>query len=236
MTRALAATLLAVLCAVPASAQSRRFMAPADDAPMISLRPFVDVRAEAFTATETFDAIFGETVAPFWGGGLQVVAWRGRIYGEVGASRILKENGELVGERAFVNNGEVHRLGIPLRSRIKPLEVTGGYRFNVSRRLVPYVGAGVGRYQYTEESDFAVASENVDVTHSGFVFQAGAEVRLHRWIGVAFDGRYAHVPGILGTGGVSQELAGGSGATARTSPSERDLGGWSAGVKLAVGR
>jgi len=225
--------MLAALClAAPASAQTRPFNAPADDAPVISLRPFVDVASETFTAAKTFDALFGLSNAPFWGGGLQVVVWRGRIYGEVGASRILKKNGELVGQRAFVSGGQAYPLGIPLRSTIKPLEIVGGYRFNLWRRVVPYVGVGVGSYRYTEESDFADPSENVDATHRGFLFQGGAEVRLHRWVGVAVDAHYSHVPGILGSGGVSQQFADGP----PSSPKERDLGGWTARVKVVVGR
>jgi hypothetical protein len=225
--------MLAALClAAPASAQTRPFTAPADDAPAISLRPFVDVASETFTAAKTFDAVFGTTSARFWGGGLQIVVWRGRIYGEIGASRILKKNGELVGQRAFVSGGQAFGLGIPLRSTIKPLEITGGYRFNVSPKLVPYVGGGVGSYRYTEESDFADPSEKVDMTHRGFVFEGGAEVRLHRWVGVAVDAHYSHVPGIFGTGGVSQQFAEGP----PLSPKERDLGGWAARLKVVVGR
>ena len=95
--------------------------------------PFVDVGIEQFTAAKTFDAVFGETASPLWGGGLQVALWRGRVYAELGASRLLKKNGELVGERAFVSGGTPYRLGIPLRSTIKSFELVGGYRFNVSR-------------------------------------------------------------------------------------------------------
>jgi hypothetical protein len=210
---------LALAVAAPASAQygggSHWYNAPAD-VPPITLRPFLDVSAEAFTAAKTFDAVFGNRSAPFWGGGLQVLAWSGRVYGELGASRLLKKNSELVGERAFVADGVPYRLGIPLRSKIKPFEVVVGYRFNVWPRLIPYVGAGLGNYRYTEKSDFADPSENVDLEHRGYIFQTGAEVRVHRWIGVAADAHYTRVPGILGVNGVSQQFAADSQATHRT--------------------
>jgi hypothetical protein len=226
---------VALSVAVPASAQtgSHWYNAPAD-VPQITLRPFLDVSTHTFTASKTFDAVFGERSAPFWGGGLQVVVWRGRVYTELGASRLLKKNGELVGERAFVSDGVAHGLGIPLRSTIKSLEFVAGYRFNVSPWVIPYVGAGLGNYHYTEESDFADPSENLDVEHRGSIFQAGAELRVHRWIGVAGDAHYTRIPGILGVAGVSQQFAADT-QNSRASR-EKDLGGWAVRLKVAVGR
>jgi hypothetical protein len=226
---------LALSVAAPASAQSGShwYDAPAD-VPQIALRPFLDIGAQAFTAAKTFNAVFGDRSAPFWGGGLQVVVWRGRVYGDIGASRLLKKNGELVGERAFVNEGVAYQLGIPLRSTIKSFEVVGGYRFNVTPRVIPYVGAGFGNYHYTEQSDFADPAENLDVEHVGYIFQAGAELRLHRWIGVAGDAHFTRVPGILGEGGVSQQFATDTSVSSRAR--EKDLGGWAVRLKVAVGR
>jgi hypothetical protein len=229
--------LMALAVAAPAAAQtggSHWYSAPAD-VPQITLRPFIGISAEAFTAAKTFDGVFGSRSAPFWGGGLQVVVWRGRVYLELGASRLLKKNGELVGERAFVNDGVAYRLGIPLRSTIKPFEVVGGYRFNVSPRVIPYVGAGAGNYRYTETSKFADPSENLDVKHQGYIFQAGAELRVHRWIGVAGDAHFTRVPGILGVGGVSQQFVTDTQSTSHAAR-EKDLGGWAVRLKVAVGR
>jgi len=228
--------LVLLTTSAPASAQSGShwYDAPAD-VPPITLRPFLDISAEAFTASKTFDAVFGSRSAPFWGGGLQVVAGHGRIFAEIGASRLLKKNGELVGQRAFVSDGVAYGLGIPLRATIKPIEVVGGYRFNVSPRVVPYVGAGVGHYRYTEQSDFADPSETVDTAHVGGIFQAGVELRLHRWFGVAGDAHYTHVPDILGVSGVSQQFAA-STPTNSNAAREKDLGGWAVRLKVVVGR
>jgi hypothetical protein len=220
--------------AAPAVAQSRWF-GPADDVPAISIRPFLTISDERFTAANTFEAVFGQSTAPFWGGGVQVVVLSGRVYAELGASRILRKNAELVGERVFRKEGATFHLGIPLRSTITPFEFTAGYRFNVWHALVPYVGAGVGSYHYTEESDFSDPSENLDVKHNGFVFQTGAEYRAHSWVRIAGDVRFTRVPGILGTGGVSQVLAT-EGGTGVQPSHEKDLGGWTVGLKVAVGR
>jgi outer membrane protein W len=205
-------TLLALVVtagtAAPAAAQT----------PSLSIRPFVMGTEESFAAVETFKAAFGRSYEPFVGGGVQVVLFD-RYYVEVGASRLKQ-----TGQRAFLSGGQVYRLGIPLTATLTPVEVTGGYRFHLSPRIVPYVGAGLGSYAYKETSDFADPSENVDTRHTGFVVHGGAEFRLHRWIGVGADVQYTHVTGILGQDGVSKDAG------------ESDLGGVAARFKVIVGR
>ena len=202
---------LGLALAAPASAQ---------DEPSISIRPFFLATDQSFAAVDTFDAAFGKTYFPFFGGGGQVV-FKGTFFVEVTASR-FQENGE----RSYFSGGKAFKLGIPLTATITPFEVTGGYRFRLPSlpRVRPYAAAGVGSYGYQETSSFADPGENVDTRHAGFVVNGGAEFRLHRWIGVAVDVQYTHVPGILGNGGVSQQAG------------ESDLGGVAARFKAIVGR
>ena len=202
--------------------------------PAVTVRGFVDVNQQWFAANDTFENVFGETSAPFWGLGAQVVGWEGRLYGEFGLSRIARENRELVGERVFVSSGTVYKLGIPLRSSIKPWKVVGGYRFQVAPRLVPYAGAGVTSYAYTEESDFALPAENLDVNRRGFVIQTGVEVRAHRWVGFAVGLERTRVTGILGEGGLSRLYT--SGDLEGGDDTESDLGGWAVQFRFIIGR
>jgi hypothetical protein len=203
--------LLGLTLAAPAAAQ---------DEPSLSIRPFFLVTDQSFAAVDTFDAAFGKTYFPFFGGGGQVV-FKGTYFVEITASR-FQENGE----RSYFSGGKAFKLGIPLTATITPIEVTGGYRFRLPTlpRVRPYVAAGFGSYGYQETSSFADAGDNVDTRHAGFVVNGGAEFRLHRWIGVAVDVQYTHIPGILGTGGVSQQTG------------ESDLGGVAARFKAIVGR
>jgi hypothetical protein len=203
--------LLGLTLAAPAAAQ---------DEPSLSIRPFFLVTDQSFAAVDTFDAAFGKTYFPFFGGGGQVV-FKGTYFVEITASR-FQENGE----RSYFSGGKAFKLGIPLTATITPFEVTGGYRFRLPTlpRVRPYVAAGFGSYGYQETSSFADAGDNVDTRHAGFVVNGGAEFRLHRWIGVAVDVQYTHIPGILGTGGVSQQTG------------ESDLGGVAARFKAIVGR
>jgi outer membrane protein W len=203
---------MAVLAvAAPASAQG---------GPAISIRPFVMATDQSFAAIDTFDAAFGKTYFPFFGGGVQVVVNDG-FFGELSASRFRQ-----TGERAYLSGGKAFKLGIPLTATITPVEVTGGYRFRLRNlpRVRPYASAGFGSYGYQETSSFSEAGEDVDTRHTGFVVNGGAEFRLHRWVGLAVDVQYSHVPGILGNGGVSQQAG------------ESDLGGVAARFKLVVGR
>ncbi len=229
------AILLLGLLAVsaPAAAQGP-FSLGDDDLPPVVVRGILDISQQQFSADDTFDNVFGETSAPFWGAGLQVAVWEGRIYGEVGLSRIARDNSQLVGERVLVSGGNVFKLGIPLRSTIKSWKALGGYRFRLSPRIIPYVGAGITSYAYTEESDFALPDENLDVDRNGAVFQGGVEIRAHRWVGIAAGVERTRVTGIFGNAGLSQAYT--SGDITEGADGESDLGGWAFQLRFIFGR
>jgi opacity protein-like surface antigen len=212
------ALLFALALSPPLAAQSRQATAAGDDAPAISLRAFFLTTGESFTAQQTFNGIFGQAFEPFLGGGLELVQ-NGAFYLDVAASRFRK-----TGQRAFRANGRNFGLGTPLTATITPFEVTGGYRYRMSPRIVPYAGIGVGSYGYKETSQFSDPGENLDTRHAGFLVVGGAEVRLHPWVGISGDLQFTRVSGILGTGGISKDAG------------EKDLGGVALRVKVIVGR
>jgi len=192
----------------------------AQDEPSLSIRPFFLVTDQSFAAVDSFDAVFGKTYFPFFGGGGQVV-FHGTYFVELSASHFSQS-----GERAYFSGGKAFGLGIPLTATIAPFEVTGGYRFRLRSlpRVRPYAAAGVGSYRYQETSSFSGSGDDVDTRHAAFVLNGGAEFRVHRWVGLSVDVQYTHVPGILGAGGVSQQVG------------ETDLGGVAARFKVIVGR
>ena len=204
--------LAALLPAAPVFAQ-----AGAD--PSVSIRPYVLVSAETFSASKSFDAVFGTTRGTFLGGGGQVTL--GRFFVDVGASRF-----EETGERAFAVDDHVFRLGVPVTVTITPLEFSAGYRARLRSVpwLVPYAGAGAGTYRYEETSAFAADDENLDARATGFLVYGGAEFRLSRWMGMSVDASYASVGGILGEEGLSGHFA------------EDNLGGVAARLRVIVGR
>ena len=213
--------LIALVCtaalAAPVSGQTRPIVRPIpSDVPGLALRPFVVGGLERFTAHQTFDAVFGRPFQPNWGGGLQL-AFRSGFYIDVTASRFQK-----TGQRAFFHEGEGFGLGIPLTVKVTPLEVTVGARTRAGSGVYPYVGAGIGTYRYQETSEFDDGP--FEARHLGYLVVGGVEVRVGRWFAVSGDVQYNRVPGIIGTGGISQETA------------EDDLGGVAGRFRVLIGR
>jgi opacity protein-like surface antigen len=217
--KTIAACVFAVLIAVPASAQSTPDPTAPSEPYEAAFRGFFVATAQSFAASTTFDATFGESRQPFFGGGFQVTSPSG-VFVEFGVTRFKK-----TGQRAFISNGETFPLGIPLTATITPIELSVGYRFGATRwRVIPYAAGGIGRYNYKEESGFSADGDNVDTHHVGYLVNGGVEIRLQKWIGVAVDAQYTHVPGILGEAGISQDAG------------DTDLGGVAARFKVIVGR
>ncbi len=214
--KALAAVLVTLALAAPVAAQTRA----GGDEPTVAFRPFFLVTGESFAAKQTFDAVLGSHgLLPFWGGGVEV-DFRQGVFVEINASHFSK-----TGQRVLVSNGQVFPLGIPERIALTPFEVAGGVRFKVTPRIIPYAAAGVGRYAYSETSDFAAAGEDVSTSHAGFLVYGGAEFRVHPWVGIGVDAALTRISGILGAQNtVSQAF------------DETNLGGTSIRVRVLVGR
>lgn len=210
----ISALLSSVAVAAPASAQARPPVRRDD--PAISLRPFVLATAQSFSAHKTFEAVFGKSVQPFWGGGLNV-AFRNGFYVDVTASRFKK-----TGQRAFFFEGQGYGLGLPLTVTVTPLEVTAGQRVQIAPSVFLYTGFGAGSYRYQETSQFDDGP--FEKRHVGYLVAAGAEFRITRWVGVSGDAQYTYVSGIIGTGGVSKEAG------------ESKLGGIAGRFRVIVGR
>ncbi len=203
----------------PLAAQTRRSPAPRAATPSVSLRTLAVVTAQNFAAAESFKAVFGQPLQPFFGGGLGV-AFRSGLYIDATASRFKK-----TGQRAFHFNGKLFGLGVPLTVTETPLELTVGYRHQAPRsRVVPYFGGGLGIYRYQETPDGDDPSENVDRRHAGYLAVGGVEFRVSRWVGLSGDLQYTRVPGILGDGGISKEV------------NENNLGGVALRFRTIIGR
>jgi opacity protein-like surface antigen len=174
-----------------------------------------------FAASESFDAIIGDPAGPLLGGGAHIGLPFGGLFVEVGGWKFNDD-----GERAFVSNGQVVSLGIPVDITITPIEITGGWRFRFTTlpRLLPYAGGGFSSYGYKETSQFATTTEDVEDRFNGYHLLGGAEVKLLRWLGVAGEEAWTTIPDAIGEAGVSAAF------------NETDLGGTSFRLKITVGR
>jgi hypothetical protein len=190
---------------------------PPPPEPALRLRGFGTVGLTTFFARDSFRAIFDEISRPAVGGGGQLVFRNGLfVQGNVDYHR-------LKGERVFVFEDEVFRLGIEDTVTIVPIYGTVGYRFPIKRSAV-YGGGGVGVYLWRERSDFADDSEDFDENHASFHGLIGVESRATRMVWVALEGLVLSVPDALGSRGVSQFYG------------ESNLGGFTVQVKFIFGK
>jgi outer membrane protein W len=186
--------------------------------PALGIRGFGSFSYMFFQASDSFDAIFGEASQPLYGGGGEVV-FGDRLFVRGEVERFRK-----TGERVIVFEDEVFPLGLSNTVTITPVTFTGGYRFRSTTAMVPYVGGGVGVYRFREESEFSEPDEQVDDSFTSYHALAGVEYAVSRWLFTAFEVRYTTVPDSLGAPGVSGDF------------NESNLGGFSVGVKLMIGR
>jgi hypothetical protein len=178
------------------------------------------------TATKSFDAVLDKHNGIDVGIGAQVAWQSGRLRGlfvEVDAARF-----DETGARAFVHEGEVFPLGIPLTIGLTPLEVSAGYRLNAVRRtrggvvaspVAYFVGGGVGSVGYRETDDDGEIADRFTAYH----VMGGADVTVFRLIQIGAEARYRVVPDGLGAGGISDAF------------NETDLGGTTFRVRIGIG-
>jgi opacity protein-like surface antigen len=183
-------------------------------------RGYVTYGTTVLDARDSFGAVVGRsTKSGIGGGGTVTGLWRG-VFIDVAVSQQRLE-----GERVFVDGGTVYQLGIPLTVSLRPIDLAAGWRFTLGRgRVSPYAGAGISVISYEETSAFAQAADDVSEQKTGTLVLGGLDVAVWRWIHVGGDLRYRAVTGVLGLGGVSQLF------------DEDQLGGFSAGVCVSVGR
>ncbi len=209
-----------------ASAQARPPAARPAPPPQeqLNVRGFGDFGATRFSAGDTFDAVMGSSTGVFFGGGVEVVLPQ-RAFFNFRVSRFSK-----TGERVFVDDdGEVFPLGIDLKAKITPIEVTGGYRFEPvgsSGKTIPYLGGGISWYRYSETSDFAEPEEDISKTFTGFHILGGVEFRLSRLFAIGGEGPWTSIPDALG-----EELR-----SAATGFVETNLGGLGFRVRFVIGK
>jgi hypothetical protein len=168
------------------------------------------------TAADSFDAVAGTTRTSNIGGGAAVTLWKDAFV-DVALHRLSVD-----GERVFVDQGTVYRLGIPLQITMIPFDVAAGWRWR--GRISPYGAAGISRISYTERADFAGEGDDVESSGVGPLVLVGVDLRVTRLLHVGAEARYRHVNGPLGQAGVSAVFG------------ERSIGGFASSVRVSVGR
>jgi hypothetical protein len=167
-------------------------------------------------AHKAFKAVLSQPGGVLFGAGGQF-RWKNRIVIEGSVERFHH-----TGERVFVTDtGDVFKLGIPDTITMIPLTFTVAYRLS-HHASAPYVGGGVGRYFFKEQSAFADASENIDQQFTSYHVRGGYEWQ-NGIVSTAFELQYTHVPNALESG-------------AAAAFNEHNLGGVQVLVKVLVGK
>jgi outer membrane protein W len=200
----------------PAGVQNASASSPVDRGRTIGVLGFGEFGYARFAAQQSFHAVTGQGGDGFFGGGGEVRIGRG-FFANVAINRFTQG-----GQRVYVADGEVFKLGVPVSVKLTPATATAGWRF-AHERATPYVGAGVGRIRYQETFNFSDAGDGVDATFASYHVLGGVEFR-NGWVATAFEVQYSRVPDSIGVGGASAAFQ------------ETDLGGVTARIRILVGR
>jgi opacity protein-like surface antigen len=168
-----------------------------------------------FSAQNSFQAITGSSGGGVVGGGAEMRI--GNLFVGASISRYTK-----TGQRVLVIDREVFGLGVPDTISLVPMTAMAGWRFE-HERGTPYVGGGIGRVLFKEESLAADPEENVHTHFTSYHFVTGVEFR-NGWVATAFEMEYSRIPDAIGFGGASAAFQ------------ESNLGGVVGRIKILVGR
>jgi hypothetical protein len=169
-----------------------------------------------FAAQNSFQAVTGQGGGAFFGGGAEVRIGNGLFLGG-SIDRYSK-----TGQRVVVFDRQVFGLDVPNTITLVPMTATAGWRFEHTS-ATPYVGGGIGRVLYKENSSFADPAENVDTRFTSYHVLGGVEFR-NGWVATAFEVEYSRIPDAIGFGGASAAFQ------------ESNLGGVVGRIKILVGR
>jgi len=187
---------------------------PARTPPAFSLRGSGSVGYVSFSAQDSLEAVYGSSGGLMAGGSVQLAHRRGWFAeGRVSWFRAT-------GERVFVDNGQVFQLGIGTTLTVLPIDVISGWRFvprprpgqrptppparpatsaqaRAPRRIVPYVGGGVGAVQMREQSDLPGDDERVSKSKASVVFVGGVEFPISGPLNGAVEAGWRRVSDVL---------------------------------------
>jgi hypothetical protein len=182
------------------------------------IRGFGQFGTSLFTAQDSFEAVLDSKWGVAYGAGAQLVFPNG-LFVQAGFDRF-----EETGTRVIVSDTQVFRTAIPNTVTVTPILATVGFREVESRRVVSYVGAGVGWHVLEEQSPVLATAGDYKEGHIGYHVSGGAEFRLLPFAWLAGEVQWASVPDGLGEVGLGAVF------------DETNLGATTFRVKVLIGR
>ena len=160
----------------------------------LGVQAFAAIDFNAFAASNTFNAVFGSSVIPGYGGGVDITGvWR-NLFVRVAVTRISK-----TGSRVFVNGSDVFPLnGQPAKLSMTPIEAGAGWRFKLPKHksLTPYVGGAALIVPY--RVDYPTSTDlNESETFTGGEFFGGVQYAITKVLVIGGEGQYRLLPNAL---------------------------------------
>jgi hypothetical protein len=142
-------------------------------------------------AADSFKAVTGSPIMLGYGGGAEVVNLWKRLF-----VRGDYVTGSSSGERAFVVDGEVVSVGIPVTVRLSTIEIGGGWRIPMRKhpKYTPYVGGALLLTKYSQKSDFEQPTDAVNDSNPGFSVLGGIDAQVGKRLYATFEAQYRSVP------------------------------------------
>lgn len=206
-----AAILPATLPADAASPNQQASRTPSSARRPTMLRAFGQAGGVLFSARDSFEAIFGNSFGPMFGGGAQVVFSNGGFL-QAGVEHFSSD-----GNRVMIGANELYALPTPVSVRVLPVQVSLGFFTGVPGERAGYAGGGFGIYSYREESPDI---EEINLRKVGYHVLAGMEFPVVSGVSLAGEVQWTAVPKGLGDAGLSAAF------------DEDDLGGTTFKVKV----
>jgi opacity protein-like surface antigen len=210
--KAAAAAIVAIVLLWPAPSHAQG-MRQSDEA--MTVQVFGNAGLVTWTSRETFKAIFGTSVGPMIGGGARLTLRR-HLFLEASVDHFRK-----TGQRVFVHDGEVFKLGIKDTVTIVPILASAGLRFGIGGASELYLGGGAGYHLLRERSEFSDGEESAREQSVGSQLVGGMETSVSDHLNLATEVRWTRVPNAFGDNGAAAALG------------QTDLGGTTLRVKAA---
>lgn len=204
----------------------------------IGIRGYFITDVTFMAASQSFDAVLGSSKFTGVGIGADITDLYKNVFFRFAFTSFGGD-----GHRVFVDNGQVLPFNVPIRVRVKPLDLGAGWRFTPKpkpprpgappppppparpgarpstapaqkvSRFTPYVGGGVVLMKYEEESDVPTTGDNTSAHFTGYNVFGGVDISIAKHITAGAEVQYRGIPNALGDSGVSKAY------------SETDLGG-----------
>lgn len=190
-----AATVVSVPAAAQGTGTSSSTRKPSSKPPApklpVSVRGFFAFDTEIMAASQSFAGVTGSsTVFGFGGGGEVLNLWK-QLFVR-GALTVASTTGS----RGFVVDGTFVPTNVSMDIGLRTIEVGGGWRtsFKKHPKYALSYGGGVLFVNYSDTSEFATDTDNVNESFSGYYVHGGFEVALSKRMVAGVEAQYRAIP------------------------------------------